>query len=467
MTSPGWFFERRSAGVLLHPTSLPGANGVLGASARLFIDWLASAGCTVWQVLPLGPVGADGSPYWSRADGAINSRLIDRSEWVPAESAGDEFSEFCASNADWLEDYALFEALAANYDGAPWWQWPVALRDRDPGALWQARQQSSTALHVCRVEQWNAQRQWQALRAYAAQRQVQIFGDLPIYVAPDSVSVWAQRNQFQLNPDGTRRAVAGVPPDYFSEDGQLWGNPLYDWQQAASDGFAFWRQRLGWAQRQFDLLRIDHFRGLASYWSVPATAASAREGRWVDAPGAALLAALRAQFPDLLLVAEDLGVITPDVTALRRDHALPGMRVMQFGFDGSGDNPHLPHNYSSDVVAYSGTHDNDTTLGWYRSLPADAAVIVERYLGLRSHHSDRAVVDGLLRALWTSVAPLAIAPLQDVLALGSGARLNVPGTSSGNWGWRFAAGALGDERARDLRAMLQICGRSSRSYSAT
>jgi 4-alpha-glucanotransferase len=467
MTAPGGSFSRRTAGVLLHPTSLPGDHGGLGASARQFIDWLATAGFTVWQVLPLGPVGADGSPYWSRADGALNPLLIDRREWLPAAVAPGEFSEFCATQADWLEDYALFEALAAMHDGAPWWLWPAPLRDREAAALAQARAQLAGRLHDCRVEQWNAERQWQAVRRYAAQRGIQLFGDLPIYVAPDSVSVWSQRGQFQLNADGTRRAVAGVPPDYFSEDGQLWGNPLYDWQQAERDGFAFWRQRLGWAQRRFDLLRIDHFRGLASYWSVPATASSAREGQWVAAPGAALLAALRAQLPGLALVAEDLGVITPDVTALRHAYALPGMRVMQFGFDGSGDNPHLPHNYASDVIAYSGTHDNDTTLGWYRSLPGSAAIIVDRYLGLQAGSADQVVVAALLRALWTSVAPLAVAPLQDLLALGNEARLNVPGTASGNWRWRLAADSLHASQAHELRAMLQITGRSNRSYSAT
>ncbi len=282
-------------------------------------------------------------------------------------------------------------------------------------------------------------------------------------MAPDSVEVWSQRQQFQLRADGRPGPRAGVPPDYFAVDGQLWGNPLYDWQQAESDGFRFWKQRLRHALRRMDLLRIDHFRGLSSYWSVPEDALTARAGAWVAAPGAALLAALRRSFRPLPLVAEDLGVITPEVVKLRRDAALPGMRVLQFAFDGAGDNPHLPHNYEADVVAYTGTHDNDTAVGWYRSLDAAQTTLVNRYLGVHNDWPDEAIADGMLRAVFASVAPLAIAPVQDLLALGSGARFNVPGVAAGNWRWQLPHDALRPERAATLAALLQICGRSSPS----
>ena len=454
---------KRAAGALLHPTSLPGNGGVLGNSARRFIDWLASAGFSWWQVLPLGPVGPDGSPYWARSDSALNPLLIDGDEWLSASEQPQQFVEFCRRERDWLEDYVLFEALAAAHAGAPWWQWPAPLRDRDSRALHAARVAHVAAIQALREQQWNADRQWQAVRGYAAGRGVQIFGDLPIYVAPDSVEVWSQPEQFQLNADGRPRVRAGVPPDYFAVDGQLWGNPLYNWEQAASDGFRFWKQRLRRALHRMDLLRIDHFRGLASYWSVPEGALTARDGEWVAAPGAALLAALRRQFRPLPLVAEDLGVITPEVVKLRRDAALPGMRVLQFAFDGAGDNPHLPHNYAEDVVAYTGTHDNDTAVGWYRSLDTAHQALVNRYLGVHNDWPDEAIADGMLRAVFASVAPLAIVPVQDLLGLGSAARFNVPGVASGNWRWQLAADALPLARAATIAALLQICGRSSAS----
>ncbi len=447
--------QRRRCGVLLHPTSVPAEHGVLGAAARAFIDWLASAGCSVWQVLPLGPVGADRSPYWVRSDQAGNPQLIDRHEAADPDAARAAFADFCAAEAGWLEDYVLFAALNRAHAAAAWWTWPAALRNRQPAALAQARARLGDELHTLRVQQWQFAQQWSALRAYAHERGVQLFGDLPIYVAPDSVATWVQREQFQLHASGEPAALAGVPPDYFSADGQLWGNPLYNWQQAAADDFAFWRQRFAAQLQRFDLLRIDHFRGLAGYWSVPAGALTARDGRWIEAPGAALLARLRTAHDGLPVVAEDLGLITPDVDALRRQFGLPGMRVMQFGFDGSPDNPHLVHNYSRYTVAYTGTHDNDTSLGWYRSLDASAARRVDDYLGGDSAHMPGA----LLRAALASVAVLAVAPLQDLLALGSEARFNTPGTIKGNWNWQFAAGALTTELAGQLFAMNERYGR--------
>jgi len=451
--------QRRRSGVLLHPTSLAAPQGALGSAARAFIDWLAAAGFSVWQVLPLGPVGADRSPYWVRSDQAGNPQLIDRHEALDPQAARSQFADYCAAQAAWLEDYVLFLALSRAHDGAPWWTWPAELRNREPVAVSQARDRLGAELHALRVEQWQFAQQWTALRAYARERGVQLFGDLPIYVAPDSVATWVQRGQFQLQPNGEPAALAGVPPDYFSADGQLWGNPLYNWQQAETDDFAFWRQRFAAQMQRFDLVRIDHFRGLAAYWSVPAGERTARAGQWVEAPGAPLLARLRAAHGGLPVVAEDLGLITPDVDALRREFGLPGMRVMQFGFDGSPDNPHLAHNYTRFTVVYTGTHDNDTTLGWYRSLDGATARRVDDYLGSNGAHMPTA----LIRAALASVAVLAVAPLQDLLGLGSEARFNTPGTvngsAEGNWSWQFAPDALTPRLAAALRAMNEQFGR--------
>ena len=449
---------RRRCGVLLHPTSLPATHGVLGAAARRFIDWLSAAGCSVWQVLPLGPVGADRSPYWVRSDQAGNPQLIDRHEAPDPGAARAQYLDYCAAQSGWLEDYVLYMALSQAHGSAPWWSWPSALKRREPAALAQARARLAAQLETLRVEQWQFAQQWSALRAYAHQRGVSLFGDLPIYVAPDSVATWVQPEQFQLQASGEPAALAGVPPDYFSADGQLWGNPLYDWSRAQHDDFAFWRQRFAAQLQRFDLLRIDHFRGLAGYWSVPAGATSARDGRWVEAPGVALLARLQALHDGLPVVAEDLGVITPDVDALRRQFALPGMRVLQFGFDGAADNPHLPHNYPRDTVAYTGTHDNDTTLSWYRSLAAPAARQVDAYLDSDGAHMPGA----LLRAALASVAVLAVVPLQDLLELGSEARFNTPGTIVGNWAWQFEEAALTRSLAERLLAMNERYGRAVR-----
>ncbi|MGA3156071.1 MAG: 4-alpha-glucanotransferase [Steroidobacteraceae bacterium] len=447
----------RRSGVLLHPTALPGLRGALGASARALIDWLAAAGFSVWQVLPLGPVGKEGSPYWVRSDMAGNTALIDRSEVPQREHERADFERFCHTNAYWLEDYALFEVLSVQHAGAPWWEWPAPLRDREPAALVQARTAQATALDHERHEQWIFAHQWAQLRAYAQARGVLLFGDLPIYVAPDSVATWSQPAQFELTGEGRPAALSGVPPDYFAEDGQLWGNPLYRWAQAERDGFAFWRARLAAQIRRFDLVRIDHFRGLAGYWSVPAGAKTAREGHWRLAPGHELLRVLERDLHGLPLVAEDLGVITPDVTELRERFGLPGMRVLQFGFDGHATNPHLPHNLVRNELVYTGTHDNDTTLGWYRSLDAESEARVNLYLGCTS--ADMPM--GLVRAALASVAQLAIVPVQDLLALGSEARFNIPGTAQGNWQWRMAAGALDETLARRYRTLNQLYGRHS------
>ncbi len=350
----------------------------------------------------------------------------------------------------------LFAALSREHSAAPWWTWSEPLRDRHPAALRAAAAKLAPELHALRVGQWQFAWQWSALRDYAHGRGVRLYGDLPIYLAPDSVATWTQRAQFQLSADGSPTLLAGVPPDYFAADGQLWGNPLYDWEQARRDGFAFWRARVAAALRRFDLLRLDHFRGLAGYWAVPAGARTARDGQWLPAPGSELLAALRTVAAELPLVAEDLGVITPDVVALRRAFDLPGMRVLQFGFDGAADNPHLAHNLTQHTVVYTGTHDNDTALGWYRALDPATAQRVDAYFGAGAGSMPLALV----RAALASVAVLAVMPVQDLLSLGSEARYNLPGTVGDNWSWRMHEGALTPDLATRYRRLNDTFGRS-------
>ncbi len=441
-------FDTRRAGVLLALSALEAA---LGRGGRAFVDWIQRAGFTVWQVLPVGPTGADGSPYWVRSDFAGEPALLDPAE-LPQEAPD---AAFRARTAHWLPDYALFEALSAAFGQAPFWQWPQPLRDRQPEALAAAR--STQADRILRIEreQFAFERQWNALRDYAHARGVRLFGDLPFYPAPSSAEAWVHRGSFRLHEDGSPAEVAGVPPDYFSALGQRWGNPLYDWEALARAGFALWRARIAAQLERLDLLRLDHFRALAAHWAIPAGDADARGGRWVPTPGAALLSLLRQEFGDLPLVAEDLGVITPDVVALMHDFSLPGMRVAQFGFDGSRDNPHLPYQYARRCVAYTGTHDNDTGLGWYLSLDPGTRARVDALLG-----SPALPMPGALqRAVWTSVADLAVVPVQDLLGLGSQARFNTPGTVTGNWRWRVPPGALTPELAGRCAALTAACGR--------
>jgi 4-alpha-glucanotransferase len=447
-------FDRRRAAVLLHPSAfIGGYGGALGRRAFQFVDWLAEAGFSVWQVLPLGPTGADGSPYWARSDRAGNPQLIDPGVEPPGGSAA--LAAFCRDNAHWLDDYALFEAIGASRGGAPWWSWPEGLRDRNPDALAAAGTALSADIARIRREQWQFDHQWSQLRAHCRSRGVAVLGDLPIYVAPDSATTWVDRSQFRLAPDGQATEVAGVPPDYFSADGQLWGNPLYDWNVMQADGFRFWRDRLSAQLARCDVLRIDHFRGLAAYWSVPAGSPNARNGRWLDAPGAAMLDAVAAEHPDMPLVAEDLGVITPDVDALRRRHRLPGMRVLQFAFDGGADNPHLPHNHERDNVVYSGTHDNDTTAGWVASLGNHTRWRLHEYLDVQGGDP----VGAVLRAALASAGLLAVLPMQDLLLLGSEARFNTPGTTHGNWSWRADPAWLTSGLARHYRYLNTLFGR--------
>jgi 4-alpha-glucanotransferase len=441
-------FDRRRAGVLLPLSAL---EAPLGRGGREFLDFLAASGFSVWQMLPVAPTGADGSPYWARSDAAGDPRYLDPAELPPQ---GPIDSRFLAENAAWLPDYALFAALTRAQGGAPFWDWPAALRDREPRALDAARVTLAAEITRIEHEQYAFHLQWQGLRAHASRRGVRLFGDVPFYVAPSSVETWVHRGLFQLTPEGAPAKVGGVPPDYFSAKGQMWGNPLYDWPALEAQGFAWWLARMAAQLARFDLVRLDHFRAFAAHWAVPASAPDARTGSWEPTPGRPLLERLRGEFPDLPLIAEDLGVITDDVRALMRDFRLPGMRVLQFGFDGEPGNPHIPYRHVRECVAYTGTHDNDTTLGWYASLDAATRARVDFYC------AGGAMPEALTRAALNSVAELAVVPMQDLLGLPTTARLNTPGTSHGNWQWRLPAGALSAQLAARCAQLNASFGRS-------
>jgi 4-alpha-glucanotransferase len=432
-------FDRRRAGVLLPLSAL---DAGLGRGGRAFVDWLVQAQFSVWQILPVGPVGTDGSPYWVRSDSAGNPAFLDPAE-LPDPHAPLP-ADFLAATGSWLHDYALFEALSAAQHGRPFWQWPAPLREREPQALEQAHRQLAADVERIEREQYAFHLQWSRLRDYAHQRGVRLFGDLPFYVGPSSAETWAHRGLFRLAANGEPAVVGGVPPDYFSELGQLWGNPVYDWRALQRSDFAWWLARMRQQLARLDLLRIDHFRALAAFWAVPAEAADARGGEWLQTPGEELLKRMKGEFGDLPLVAEDLGVITADVLALKHAFALPGMRVVQFAFDGDMTNVHLPHLHERDCVVYTGTHDNDTTLGWYQSLDAATRERCDFYLRV----TPGTMPEPLIRAALGSVGLLAVIPAQDLLGLGSAARMNTPGTASGNWSWRLPPGALSAELAQ-------------------
>lgn len=437
-------FDTHRAGLLLHPTSLP--SGTL-ADAERWLDFLQAAGFGVWQMLPLGIPLTGLSPYQCASAFAVNPGLFPA---APVDMQG--FADWRRRQAHWLEDFARFMAIKAEQGGASWTDWPAALRDRDAQTLAGFDAAHADKLEAVMVEQYGAAMQWRRIHAHAAAHGIQLFGDMPIFVAHDSADVWAQRGLFLLDDVGHPAVVTGVPPDYFSETGQRWGNPHYDWAAMQADGFAWWRARLAAHFEWFDLVRIDHFRGLAAAWVIPAHEPTAIHGEWVEAPGAALLQAIADEMGELPLVAEDLGIITPEVTALRHRFGLPGMAVLQFGFDHHADNPHKPENVHPDTVYYTGTHDNDTTLGWWRALPGEARQEVMRQLNV---DDPDAVPDVMIDTVLESRAALAILPLQDVLRLGSEARMNTPGTDNGNWTWRFAWDALPPNLASNLLEQLQ------------
>jgi 4-alpha-glucanotransferase len=497
----------RGSGILLHPTSLPGRFGIgdFGPSADAFLEFLTETGQGWWQILPLGPTGYGNSPYQSHSSYAGNRLLIsperlredglltaaewakvpdlpaDRVDFDAAAEAKDRlcaaafrrldpddagFAAFREANASWLEDFALFMALKAEHGGRAWTEWKPALARREARALAAARKRLDERVRLVQFEQYQFDRQWRRLRAECRRRGIGIIGDLPIFVALDSADVWARPELFQLDAHGRPMVVAGVPPDYFSETGQLWGNPLYRWEVHAAEGFAWWVARLRATLDRVDLVRLDHFRGFEAYWEVPAGAPTAAGGRWVPGPGAAFLQAVRDALGGLPLIAEDLGEITPPVEALRDRFELPGMKILQFAFGNeSNAGKYLPYSFPHHCIVYTGTHDNDTTVGWFTaadpsSTQSGSEIIEEREFVLRYVGTDgRAIHWDLIRLAHASVADTAVVPLQDVLGLGSEARMNTPGVATGNWGWRFRAERLGPEPRRRLAEMTALYGR--------
>jgi 4-alpha-glucanotransferase len=486
----------RSAGILLHPTSLPGQYGIgdLGPTAYEWVDLLARAGQTWWQVLPLGPTGFADSPYQCFSAFAGNPYLLSpellgrdgllkqhelthphfpadhvdygnvikyklamlarawenyRSGAAPGLKAA--FEEFSVRQARWLDDYALFMAVKDSYHGACWQQWSEGLVLRKPEALEKARRRLAGGIGLHKFAQFLFFRQWSALREHAHQRGLKIMGDAPIFVSSDSADVWANPELFMLDAKRRPTVVAGVPPDYFSPTGQLWGNPHYNWEALKKTGYAWWVARLRATMELVDLVRLDHFRGFEAYWEVPAGKPTAEVGRWVPGPGAALLSALRAALGRLPLVAEDLGIITPEVEALRVQFNLPGMRILQFAFSGP-DNRFLPHHYDPHTVVYTGTHDNDTTVGWFSEIPGHERDFMHRYAPWAGHD----IAWDLIRMAWSSVANHALAPAQDLLSLPTECRMNYPGRPADNWRWRLTTGELSQgalDRLADLTAL--------------
>jgi len=486
----------RGAGMLLHIASLPSPYGIgdVGPAALAWIDRLRETGQTWWQALPLGPTGYGNSPYQSLSSFAGNELLISPDGLIedgllrPSDAASASFStaaidydavipfknrlletvwanfaagargdlrpsydEFCRDQASWLDDYALFRALKAEYNGAYYLEWPAELVARIPSALNLARRALADQIEQVRLAQFLLSRQGKRLKEHARAKGVRLIGDLPFFVSPDSSDVWANPELFMLDERHRPRFVAGVPPDYFSSTGQLWGNPVYDWDTVRRTGYRWCIDRLRTLLTHVDMVRLDHFRGFAAAWHVPAAAATAQTGQWVPGPGGDFLAAAEKELGALPFIAEDLGLITPDVGALRDRFRLPGMRVLQFAFDGHSDNPHLPDNYTPNTVVYTGTHDNPTTRGWFEALPEPQRQALGTYL--KRPVEGRKAASALIEVAWSSVAALAIAPLQDLLNLGDDARMNLPGRTEGNWRWRYTEEMLTPEtlgRLHDL-----------------
>jgi len=489
----------RSSGILFHPTSLPGAYGIgdLGDEAHEFLRLLVESGQTFWQVMPLGPTGYGDSPYQAFSAFAGNPLLVSPDKLVadgyldaappmphfPAERVDygpvieykfellrgafgffqrqatpaqrDAFHQFCQANAFWLDDYALFMALKRHHGGGVWSQWKPEIATRQPAAVQRWSERLREEIEREKYQQFLFDQQWSQLRRAANAQGVRIIGDAPIFVAYDSADVWAHPEMFRLDATGRPTHVAGVPPDYFSPTGQLWGNPLYRWDWMADHGFGWWIERLRKIFEVVDVVRLDHFRGFEAYWEVPAGEETAINGHWVQGPGMALFAAARQALGELPIIAEDLGVITPEVEALRDECGFPGMKVLQFAFGSGAENPYLPHNYTQNCVVYTGTHDNDTTIGWFATREAEERKAIQEYLARDGHD----IAWDLMRLAHSSVAELAVVPLQDVLRLGSAARMNTPGRADGNWGWRLQKGMFTDELVQHLHDMTRIYGR--------
>jgi 4-alpha-glucanotransferase len=502
----------RAGGILLHPTSLPGPHGIgdLGPEAHRFVDWLSASGCKLWQILPLGPTGYGNSPYQCHSvfagnpylispdllveDGLLSkSDLLDEPDWsagpttrgnrvdyarlIPWKTAllerayrraeagksedwGIELARFRAGNAFWLDEFALFMALKESEGGGSWIQWPRPLRLRDPDALDRARRSLRTQANRFAFYQLLFFQQWAVLRTHANTMGIQIIGDIPIFAAEDSSDVWSRPELFCLDHEGRPSSSAGVPPDYFSPTGQLWGNPVYRWETHGSDGYAWWLERVRATLKLVDIARLDHFRGFQAFWEIPAGSPTAETGRWTPGPSDGFFDAVERQFANdasdhaLPFVAEDLGEITPAVVRLRDRFRLPGMKILQFGFSDAA-NPFLPHNYVEHSVAYTGTHDNDTSRGWLARAPTAQRGFALNYL----HASARNFAWEMMRGIWSSVANFAIAPMQDVLNLGTSARMNYPGRADGNWEWRFTEGDLDARLSEKMRGLNALYGR--------
>jgi 4-alpha-glucanotransferase len=505
-------FPRRS-GILFHPTSLPGAHGVgdLGNEAYRFVDFLEQAGHKLWQVLPLNPTGYGDSPFQCFSSIAGNPLLISLDRLVeegvlaaqdvakrpefPLEqvdfgtafafkvpllskaaqnflsNTGKErqaFENFCRANATWLNDFALFIACKNAHGGVAWPHWQKAIAQREPRAVEEWMHALKGEIEVIKFWQFEFFRHWQALRDYAHARGIEVIGDIPIYVAHDSADVWANREFFYLDIQGNPTKVAGVPPDYFAATGQLWGNPIYNWERLQATGYRWWIDRFRSALRLYDIVRIDHFRGFEAYWEVPAADKTAERGRWIKGPGAELFSVMQAELGELPIIAENLGVITPEVEQIRHQFGFPGMAILQFAFGNDPQGPTFrPHNYERNLVAYTGTHDNDTVVGWWNSKPGAGSIrtaediehehaFAREYLGF----TDQPINWVLIRSVLSSVADTAVIPMQDVLGLGHEARMNLPGSASGNWRWRMRPGMLNEKLSSRLRGMNEIYDRS-------
>jgi len=493
--------QNRASGILLHPTSLPSPDGIgdLGPEAYRWIDFLDRTGCQFWQILPLGPTGYGDSPYQCFSAFAGNPYLISatvlldqglltksdlsdrpnfplervdygsvlkwklkilRRSFLNFKSTKNKeikqaFMAFKESEKEWLEPFALFMAIKSQHGDVAWDKWPKELRKRDPEALKAFKAEFSEEIELQAYMQFIFFRQWQSLKAYAERKGVRIIGDIPIFVAYDSTDVWVNKELFFLDEDGLPEVVAGVPPDYFSETGQLWGNPLYNWEVHKSTGYNWWLKRMRAVLNQVDIVRLDHFRGFEAYWEIPYGNETAIEGRWVKGPGHYFFRVMKEKLGELPIIAEDLGVITEGVIQMREAFNLPGMKILQFAFATDPDDDFLPHNYPENCVAYTGTHDNNTTQGWYEAAPEREKDFCRRYLA----RSGQDITWSMIRCLWQSVARWVLAPMQDFLSLGNWARMNYPGNPSGNWDWRMHPDAINEGLIHRLHETNYLYGR--------
>jgi len=492
--------NERASGILLHPTSFPSHGGIgdLGPAAYEFVEWLAAARQSLWQVLPLAPAGIGNSPYSATSAFAGNTLLIslDRlaerglidgkrvrslpdshgrvdfgrvevtklpllreaaTEFLRSATGKDRerFDKFCWENGWWLEDFVLFDVLRKRFKNESWNRWPRELVYRDPVAIERVQHESADELAVDRYLQFAFFEQWRALHSRCRQSGIRIIGDVAIFVSYDSADVWTHPDIFQLDSDLEPEFVAGVPPDAFSSTGQRWGNPVYRWDKLRQQGYDWWESRMRWALYTCDIIRLDHFRGFQQYWEIPAAEPTAVHGRWVDGPKDDLFHVLRQKLGDLPFIAEDLGLITPDVHALREGLGMPGMRVLQFGFGDPGAHIYLPHRYQRNTVVYTGTHDNDTTIGWWNSIPEAQRRLVRSYLG----DAEDGIAWAMIRAAISSIADLCVVPLQDVLGLGTDCRMNIPSVDGGNWSWRYNPGMLKPQLAEKLALLAEVSDR--------